>query len=264
MAELQALLDDLRAEGDELDELVSDLPGDSWALPTPAQGWTIAHQVGHLLWTDRAALTAIRDPDGFHSAVLEAFTDPSGFVEARAAELATLPPPNLLADWRATRRGLSDALAGVPQGTKIPWYGPPMSAASMATARLMETWAHGGDVADALGITRTPTARLRHIAHLGVRTRDFAYVIRDETPPPAPFRVVLAGPDGAQWVWGPDDARQSVSGPALDFCLLVTQRVHRADTALVTSGPDADAWLDLAQAFAGPPGSGRAPGEANR
>lgn len=266
MAELHALLGDLRAEGDELDELVADLPGDRWALPTPAQGWAIAHQIGHLLWTDRAALTAIRDPEGFHAAALEAFTDPAGFVESGAAELAAHPAPDLLADWRATRNDLSDALARVPQGVKIPWYGPPMSAASMATARLMETWAHGGDVADALGITRTPTARLRHIAYLGVRTRDFAYIIRGDTPPVEPFRVVLTAPGDTalpdtEWVWGPPGARQSVSGPALDFCLLVTQRVHRADTALVASGPDADAWLDLAQAFAGPAGAGRTPGE---
>ena len=121
---------------------------------------------------------------------------------------------------------------------------------------------HGGDVADALGVVRAPTARLRHIAHLGVRTRDFAYIIRDATPPAEPFRVALTAPDGSEWTWGPEDAQQSVTGPALDFCSLVTQRVHRDDTALVATGSDADEWLGFAQAFAGPPGPGRAPGEA--
>ncbi len=261
-ADLHALLDDLRTEGDALDDLVADLPADRWADATPAQGWTIAHQIGHLLWTDRAALTAIRDPDAFRAAVAEAFADPLGFVDSGAAELAQLPPADLLGDWRAARHELTLSLADVPQGTKILWYGPPMSAASMATARLMETWAHGGDVADTLGVVRTPTTRLRHIAHLGVRTRDFAYIIRDETPPAEPFRVALTAPDGSEWTWGPDDARQTVTGPALDFCMLVTQRVHRADTALVATGSDADAWLAYAQAFAGPPGAGRAPGEA--
>ena len=66
----------------------------------------------------------------------------------------------------------------------------------MATARLMETWAHGQDVADALGVPRAPTDRLRHVAHIGVRTRDFAYLVRDRTPPAEPFRVELAGPSG--------------------------------------------------------------------
>lgn len=263
MAELHTLLDDLRAEGDALDDLVAHLPDEDWARPTPAAGWTIAHQIGHLLWTDRAALTAVRDEAAFVAAVQEAFTDPGGFVDDAAAKQARRPAQQLLSDWREARRELADALASVPQGTKILWFGPPMSAASMATARLMETWAHGGDVADALGIEREPSARLRHIAHLGVRTRDFAYLIRDATPPEAEFRVALTAPDGTEWVWGPDDATQSVTGSALDFCRLVTQRIHRADTDLVAVGADADAWLDFAQAFAGPSGGGRAPSGAD-
>jgi uncharacterized protein (TIGR03084 family) len=134
-----------------------------------------------------------------------------------------------------------------------------MKPASMVTARLMETWAHGQDVADALGAEREPTARLRHVAHIGVRTRDFSYRNRGLEPPSEEFRFVLTAPDGGTWTWGPEDAGQSVSGPALDFCLLVAQRRHRDDLALTASGPDADRWLGLAQAFAGPPGPGRPP-----
>ena len=113
-------------------------------------------------------------------------------------------------------------------------------------------------VADALGVTRLPTPRLRHVAHLGVRTRDFAYLVHDRTPPAEPFRIELSAPDGSIWLWH-DGAAQSVTGPALDFCLLVTQRRHRSELALVASGPDANEWLGIAQAFAGPPGGGRAP-----
>ncbi|HET8993627.1 MAG TPA: TIGR03084 family metal-binding protein [Rhodococcus sp. (in: high G+C Gram-positive bacteria)] len=256
MADLPELLDDLCAEGDALDRLVADLTEGDWRRPTPAVGWTVAHQIGHLLWTDLAALTAITDPDAFAAGV-EGITDLDGFVDVGAAEHAVREPGELLAHWRAARRELAAALAGVPVGTKIAWYGPPMSAASMATARIMETWAHGGDVAAALGVAQPATPRLRHIAHLGVRTRDFAFVIHDRAVPAEPFRVVLTAPDGSIWEWGPGDATQSVSGSALDFCRLVTQRVHRADTSLVAQGSDADIWLDLAQAFAGPPGPGR-------
>lgn len=263
MVELPELLDDLRAEGDDLDNLVTGLPDDDWNRPTPAEGWTIAHQIGHLLWTDRAALTAITAPAEFTSG-LEKITDPGAFVDDGAAEQAARAPADLLADWRRTRRDLAGALRDVPAGTKIAWYGPPMSAPSMATARLMETWAHGGDVAAALGATRPPTARLRHIAHLGVRTRDFAFAVHGRTPPTDPFRIELTAPDGDVWVWGPADAAQSVTGPAVDFCRLVTQRTHRSGTALVAHGPDADTWLDLAQAFAGPPGAGRPGPEAER
>ncbi|MBN9621113.1 MAG: maleylpyruvate isomerase family mycothiol-dependent enzyme [Actinobacteria bacterium] len=131
----------------------------------------------------------------------------------------------------------------------------------MATARLMETWAHGQDVADALGAPRPATDRIRHVAHIGVRTRDFAYLLRDRPAPGEPFRVELVGPSGTVWTWGPEDASQRVSGPALDFALLVTQRRHRGDLALVAAGGDADAWLDIAQAFAGPPGGGREKGQ---
>jgi uncharacterized protein (TIGR03084 family) len=148
-------------------------------------------------------------------------------------------------------------LLNLPPGAKLPWYGPPMSAASMATARLMETWAHGQDIADALGVRRTPTARLRHVAHIGVRTRDFAYLNRGLPAPAEEFRVELMGPDGELWTWGPPDSPQRVTGPVLEFCLLVTQRVHLADTALVAVGPDAEQWLTIAQAFAGPHGPGR-------
>lgn len=128
----------------------------------------------------------------------------------------------------------------------------------MATARLMETWAHGQDVADALGVERAPTARIKNIAHLGVRTRNFAYSVNEKTPPADDFRVELTAPDGSLWTWGPEDAPQKVTGPALDFCLLVTQRANRADLDLVAVGADADEWLGFAQAFAGPSGEGRA------
>ncbi len=101
--------------------------------------------------------------------------------------------------------------------------------------------------------------RLEHIARLGVRTRDFAYSVNEITPPTEEFRVELVAPDGGTWAWGSDDAPQRVIGPAEDFCLLVTQRVHRRDTALRTTGDDAHRWLDIAQAFAGPPGAGREP-----
>jgi uncharacterized protein (TIGR03084 family) len=152
---------------------------------------------------------------------------------------------------------LADVLRTYPSGQKMPWYGPPMSATSMATARLMETWAHSLDVHEALGAAPEVSDRIRHIAHLGVRTRIFSFAVRGETAPEAEPRVTLTGPSGDVWTWGPEAGPEAVTGPAYDFCLLVTQRVHRADTDLVATGPGADRWLDIAQCFAGPPGEGR-------
>lgn len=257
MADLAQIVDDLRAESDELDALVAPLAGDRWSAPTPAEGWTIAHQIGHLLWTDRGALVSVTDSDAFADVVKAALEDPIGFVNAAADELAAVPPAELLADWRATRAQLHDALLTVEDGRKLPWFGPPMSGPSMATARLMETWAHGLDVADALGVTRPATARLRSIAHIGVRTRDFAFVINELTPPAEPFRVELRAPDGSLWAWGPEAATQRVTGSAEDFCFLVTQRRPLRELDVTASGEDAARWLPIAQAFAGPPGGGR-------
>jgi uncharacterized protein (TIGR03084 family) len=257
MADAGPVVADLRAESDDLDALVAPLPAERWAEPTPSPGWTIAHQIGHLLWTDRVSLTSITDEDKFGEALAAAGADPEGFVDAGAEELAALPPAELLADWRSTRHQLHDALLAVDEGRKLPWFGPPMSATSMATARMMETWAHALDVADALGVKRPATDRLRSIAHLGVRTRDYAYFVNNLTPPTEPFRVELRGPSGDTWSWGPSEAAQRVTGSAEDFCALVTQRRPLASLDLAADGADAQRWLGIAQAFAGPPGAGR-------
>ena len=185
--------------------------------------------------------------------------DPGAYVDAQAEALSQLTASDLVARWRVGRESLARALREHPPSEKMPWFGPPMSAASMATARLMETWAHGMDVGDALGEAYRPDAAIRHVAHLGVRTRDFAFVAHGEQPPAEEFAITLVTPDDDVWTWGPPDAAQSVTGPAYDFCLLVTQRRHRADLALEAVGADAEHWLDIAQAFAGPPGEGRSP-----
>ncbi|MFI6562866.1 TIGR03084 family metal-binding protein [Streptomyces sp. NPDC050534] len=259
MADPTPVIDDLCAESEELDRIVAELSPEQWALATPAPGWTVAHQIAHLAWTDHHSVLAVTDQDAFSREVEKALAQPGDFVDNGAAEGAAKPPARLLADWRAGRTALADALRAAPDGARFPWYGPPMATASMATARLMETWAHGGDVAEALGVERTPTDRLRHIVRLGVRTRDFAFGVRGLPVPFEEFRVELAAPSGELWVYGPEDADNRVTGPALDFCLLVTQRAHRSDLALEAVGEDADQWLDIAQAFAGPPGDGRPP-----
>lgn len=257
MADIGAILSDLSAEGWSADELVAARPAGDWARSTPAPGWTVAHQIAHLAWTDQKSLTALRTPQRFPAEIERAAAAPTRFVDLGAEQGATTPPAELLATWRRGREDLVDALAALPQGVKIPWYGPPMSAASMATARIMETWAHGQDVADALGIDREPTGRLRHVAWLGVRTRNFAYAVHSLAPPQEEFRVELVGPGGEDWTFGPVDARQRLTGTALDFCLVVTQRRHSRDTDLRAEGADVERWLDIAQAFAGPPGRGR-------
>ncbi|WP_405636056.1 TIGR03084 family metal-binding protein [Streptomyces sp. NBC_00056] len=265
MSDLPSVFDDLRDESQELDAMVAELRPCQWGLPTPAARWSVAHQIAHLAWTDRAALLAVTDADAFAGEVEKAVAAPDSFVDEGAEEGAALPPAELLARWRAGREKLQPVLrSAAATKARFPWYGPPMSAASMATARLMETWAHGQDIADALGVVRTPTDRLRHIARIGVRTRDFAFGVRGIEAPEKEFLVELAAPGGEVWVYGPEGADQRVTGTALDFCLLVTQRAHRDDVDVRADGADAERWLDIAQAFAGPPGPGRAAKGAGR
>jgi uncharacterized protein (TIGR03084 family) len=254
---LDQVLDDLAQEGAALDAMVAPLDDDGWRTPTPAAGWDIATQVAHLAWTDEVAVFAATDKAAWDETVLRAINDPDGFVDAEALEGARATPTEILARWRLARPALQQALRGYPVGEKLPWFGPPMSPTSMATARFMETWAHSLDVAEALGVTPEPTDRIRHLAHLGVRTRNYAYAVQGLEPPGEEFRIELRSPSGELWEWGPVDAAQSVRGSAYDFCLRVTQRRHRDDLDLVATGPDADQWLDIAQAFAGPAGEGR-------
>lgn len=243
----------LRDEGRSLDDLVSGLTDDQWMLATPAAGWTIAHQIGHLLWSDEAALATVIGDGSFSHYLQQAQENPLTMTDISAERYAALAPSELLSRWRDARDRLSDALAGADPVVRLEWFGPPMSPRSMATARLMETWAHGQDVADALGVRRPPTNRLRDIAHLGVRTRDFAYVINGIPAPTVEFRVELTGPTGDRWAWGPEDAVDRVTGTAEAFCLVVTQRREPDQVDLAATDGAAAQWISIAQVFAGPP-----------
>ncbi|MER6947955.1 TIGR03084 family metal-binding protein [Nonomuraea sp. NPDC000554] len=248
MAELLA---DLRAETASLDGLLRPLRPEEWELATPAEGWAVRDQVSHLAWFDDAATAVVTRPGG-----------PPGMtsVDDLVAEARGMPPDELYA-WFGTARARSlEAFATLGARDRVPWYGPDMSGASFVTARLMETWAHGQDVADGLGVVREPTDRLRHVAMIGFRAMGYSFLVNGLPAPAEPVRVELVTPGGEPWTAGPDDAGAVVRGPMLDFCLVVTQRRHLDDTALESAGATARAWLAIAQAFAGPPGSGRAPG----
>ncbi len=260
-ADLAALVGDVAAETAALQAILDPLPDASWGIATPAPGWAIADQVSHLAYFDEVAIMSASDPAAF--AVELARISAGGGVDPDtiAAQYRQLTPVQLR-DWFGRARGdLLAVFAGLDPAARVPWFGPPMSVASSLTARLMETWAHGQDIADAVGAQREPTHRLRHVAHIGVGARAFSYAMHGLAVPAAPVRVELVAPSGDLWTWGPVAAVDRVTGPALDFCLLVTRRRHRADTAVTAQGPIADQWLTIAQAFAGPPGAGRTPGQ---
>ena len=258
------VISDLAAEGDDIDRLVAGLTPGQWQMPTPSPGWTIAHQIGHLESSDRLTTLAISDPAAFEAQRDRMTGDFETSVDARAAASGAMAPADLLASWRSSRAAVLAALATVPAGERVPWMVNPISAPALASTRLMELVGHGQDIRDALGAGWTATDGIWHLARLGVRTRDFAFANNGLTPPLREFRVELLAPSGETWAFGPPDAGQRVTGPAADFCLLVTRRRHRADLRLAAVGADADRWLDIAQAYAGPPSACRQPGQFKR
>lgn len=257
---MDALADDLAAESAVLRDLLAPLREQEWRLPTPAEGWSIGDQVSHLAYFDDVAVRSATDPDAF--AAEKERMDAEGGVnpDAIAARFRDLPGERLLSWFDEARERLVTAFRGLDPSLRVPWFGPPMSAASSLTARIMETWAHGQDIADTVGAVRPPSPRLRHVAHIGIGARNYSYAVNGRTVPEVPIRVELDAPDGSTWAWGPAEATDRVTGPALDFCLAVTQRRHRDDTALTITGPAATEWMTIAQAFAGDAGTGREPG----
>jgi uncharacterized protein (TIGR03084 family) len=251
-----ALLADLAAEEDDLDAVVAGLTEDQWRTPTPAAGWDVRDEITHLGWVEESARLAAADPDAFAKRFLEpALSDPD-FEAKQMQRGRDLPGPEVLAWWRRERGAAMDALTAVAKSdpnARLPWFGPPMSLVAFTTARLMETWAHGQDVVDGLGMAREATPRLRHVCELGVRTRGWSYRVHGVEPDETPVLVRLTGPGGEVWQWGDAAAADRIDGPALDFALVVTQRRHWRETALAVQGQAAADWLDIAQAFAGRP-----------
>lgn len=257
---MNEIVSDLRAEQDALDEIVSAIETAAWSTPTPAEGWDVQDQVGHLCFFDERATEAVLDPDAFTAQVMRVAADAGSYMASHLASTRALSPGDLLSRWRSARGELLTALGALDASTRLPWYGPSMSARSFATARLMETWAHTQDVTDALGCSREPTDRLRHIAFLGVKTMGWSFTVNGLDLPAETVRVDLTGPSGDRWVWNKEVESNIVSGDVEDFCLVVTQRRNVADTSLDVTGDVAREWMTFAQAFAGPPGGGRPAG----
>jgi enediyne biosynthesis protein E11 len=252
---------DLVTEGDALDQIVAGLEPAQWSLQTPAPGWTIAHQVAHMASVARLAQMAAAAPSAFKEQAAKASGDFDAAVHALLEPYLVYPPRTLLASWRADRAAASEALAKLPPGEIVPWLARPLPAGILASAGIMELFAHGQDIADTVGARREYTDRIWHLTAFAVRTWDFGYLARGLTPPEQEFRFVLTSPSGKLWEFGPQDSEQRVTGPAVDFCLLTTRRRHRADLTLVTEGAEADAWMDIAQCYRGSPGQGRSPGQ---
>lgn len=259
MAEtLHHVVEDLAAEHAALAGVLRKMVPAQWDIPTHAPGWAVRDQVTHLAVFDEAAALAITDAATFRASAGALGPD---FEAAYLAKGRTMSHGQLLAWWARASAALVTAARAADGKARLPWYGPDMSGVSFITARLMECWSHGLDVVDVTGIPRPDTDRLRHVAFIGVRARPYSYTNRRLDVPAIPVRVSLVSPSGETWELGEPSEENVIRGTATDFCRVVTRRRHLADTALDVAGSAAREWLEIAQAFAGPPGEGRRPGQ---
>lgn len=252
--DLDQLLDELVDEQAALRDAVV-WSGASMGQRTPALGWDIGDQIAHLAHGDELARLAVLDANAFATEVDRLV---AGGIESSVAAAMQVyrrhETDALLRAWQEASALMVGALRGRHASEKVVWVTGQMSLASFVRARLMETFAHGQDVRDAIGVELDPTDRLVHVAHLGVQTRDFSYALHGRQAPDEPVRVELGAPSGDVWTWGPPETPERITGSAADFALVVTRRRHPADTALEVAGAAASEWLHLAQCYAGPPG----------
>ncbi|MFT6580396.1 MAG: hypothetical protein ACJAU6_000825 [Alphaproteobacteria bacterium] len=261
---MKALAAELRIEGDELFATLQDLSDEDWARPTPFKSWTVNDVIGHLHLGDWMVKLTMTDPERYLK-VREARAEARAQGMGASESMAGLGPdlktgPALLAQWRPSFIEMCDAFADADPKHRVKWSGPDMSVRSAATARQMETWAHGQEIYDLLRRPRHATDRLKNIAELGVRTFGWTFVNRDQTPPADVPYVRLTAPSGAIWEWNEPNETNKVEGSAEDFCRVVTQGRNIAEVDLTVVGDAATAWMDIAQCFAGPPNDPPVPG----
>ncbi len=251
--------EDFRAESEALYELLESVDPERFDEPTQFKHWTINAVLQHLHFWNRMAGYQITDETTLASN-LKAIMSAGGMRAFENTALDGLKGGALLAAWREGYDQAADLFAECDPKRRLKWAGPDISARSSITARLMETWAHGQEVYDHLGVVRKNADRIRNIVVLGVNTYKWTYATRGETAPePIPF-LELTAPSGETWTYGEPSDTERISGLAEEFCQVVTQTRNIADTALRVTGPIAGDWMSKAQCFAGPPEPPPAPG----
>jgi uncharacterized protein (TIGR03084 family) len=260
--EISSALDMLEQESEGLDALVAGLSPEQWLLETPSPGWTIADQIAHLHWTDVVTVQTVTEDPEFDALLKRVSSGENPqLIDDEAHRIADRPAAELLESWRAGREQLKTVLGEADPAAKIAWFGPSMRPMTMITARIMETWAHGLDVFDALGIDKPAGPSLAAVARIGDRTRGFSFTSRGLEAPGDDVRVELSLPGGDTLAFGPAEAVNRVIGSGWGFAAVVTQRRHIDDVDLTAEGPTAETWMSIAQSFAGAATEGPAAGE---
>jgi uncharacterized protein (TIGR03084 family) len=248
--DFESLLDALAREQTGLHAELGNIATDDWFRPTPAKGWDVRDTVAHLADIDEIAIdTCTAGPRPLNDFAAR-FASPEDTTLWGVLRGRRRSGREVLAWWEDTSTRERDVLAGVDAAMRIPW-GIGMRRPSLVTARLMETWAHGLDVREALGLPVVDSERLRHVAWLGYRALPYAFSFAGRERPPGELRVEVTSPAGDEtWEYGPADAPNRITGPAGELCRLFAQRISRDEArGLVAEGEGAVAALEVARAF---------------
>ena len=258
----ERLMDDLQAEGDVLFDLLKSQQPSFFDELTSFKRWTIHDVVAHLHYSDYLALLAATEPKVFHrevSVIMESMQQGASLMDHTRDWLTDdLKDAGILPRWYSTFCEMVEVFRAAPADARYDWFGPPMGVAMFATARQMETWAHGLSLFDAAGVERQETDRIRNICVIGCKTFAWTFQNRGEAIPGTMPKVTLALPSGALFEEGDGDG--SIDGKAVDFAKVVTQTRNIADVGLTVLGDVANQWMAVAQCFAGPPEQPPAPG----
>src|SRR5215472_2150701 len=247
-----SIFDDLAAEQERLEKILSRLDEGQWESASGAQGWTITDVVLHLAQSEEAA--AATATHGNLRGALDAVAGETTDERADAAVRAQRPvppsgPAEVFARWQRARQASLAAMRSADPDKPVPWVVGTIKPATLATTRLAEHWAHGLDIAGPLGADFPDTARLKHIAWLAHRTLPYALSLAGEQA--APVRCELTAPDGAEvWRFGPADAESAITGAAGEFCRVAAQRLDPARSGLKASGPHGATALRLVRTYA--------------
>ena len=251
---MDPVVGDLAAQQAELAELLDGLPDAGWRAQTRCDGWDVADVVLHLAQTDELTLASATGRFAQAMAAMSGGTDgPASIDEAAAAMVAAergMSHRQLLERWSSGAHHLVEAVGAMDLSARVTWVAGQLSARTLVTTRLAETWIHTGDVAEAVGVSLVPTHRLRQVARLAWRTLPYAFASAGRTMAgPVEFRLV--GPGGEQWDFVPDrPALTSVSGSAVELCQVAARRVDASATSLRSDGPDASDVLALVRTYA--------------
>ena len=252
---MQHLSYDLRDESEALYQIMTDLPDAEFTTPTGFKNWTFNDILEHLHIWNVAAYESCADEAAFDAFVDKVKADimAGNLKKFERTYINELAGQALLNTWHDYYIKMADAFSEVDLKHRVKWVGPDMSVRSSITARLMETWAHGLAIYDALGVVRQDSDRIKNIVVLGVNTFNWSFQVKGQTPSgPIPY-IELTAPSDEIWKFGEPSDVSAVTGTASEFCQVVTQTRNISDTNLNLTGEVAKAWMTHAQCFAGPP-----------